>query len=304
MVFGLSKALAPEDLKQISGLQFYARSVVEGFCTGLHASPHKGISVEFKQHRPYVAGDEIRRIDWKVFGRSDRYYIREYEEETNLRCKLLLDVSGSMAYRGTGGQEKFDYAKKLAACLAYLMMQQQDSVGLATFDTRVRSFIPHRSRTSHLGVLMQTMENSVTGGETALADTLMNLIPRIRRRGLVVLVSDCFGDVDELVKALALLRHRGSEVIVFQIWDRDELEFPFKKWTRFVNLEDGDNERLVDPATLRESYLANLARYREDLERGCRGHRIDLVPMVTDEPHATALSRYLALRMRRRRKGG
>lgn len=295
----LTDVLAPSDLKQVSGLQFFARSVVEGFCSGLHTSPHKGFSVEFKQHRPYVPGDEIRRIDWKVFGRSDRYYIREYEEETNLRCHILLDASGSMAYQGAGDQTKFTYAKRLAACLAYLMMMQQDSVGLVTFDTEPRAFIPHRSRTSHLGVLIKTMEETETGGETELAGTFRNLVPRLHRRGLVVIISDCFGDVPGMLKSLAHLRHRGNEVIVFQIWDRDELEFPFKKWTRFINLEDDDHMRLVDPATIRKSYLANLERFRDDLQRGCRGHRVDLVPLVTDQPHAEALSRYLASRMRR-----
>ncbi len=299
MMFGSSHSSTAADLQRISGLQLYARNVVEGFCTGLHASPHKGFSVEFRQHRPYVPGDEIRRIDWKVFARSDRYYIREYEEETNLGCQLVLDASGSMGYRGTADGVKFDYARKLAACLAYLMTMQQDAVGLVTFDDRVRTFIPQRSRTSHLGVLVDAMEQAESGRETALDGSLMSLIPRLRRRGLVVLISDCFGDVEPLLGALGHLRHRGNEVIVFQIWDRDELEFPFSRWTRFVDLEDGDRERLVDPATLRRGYLDNLARYRERLERGCRGHRVDLVPLVTDEPHAEALGRYLAWRVRR-----
>ena len=287
-----------KDLSRIRRLNLFARQVVEGFCTGLHQSPHKGISVEFKQHRPYTHGDEIRRIDWKVFARSDRHYIREYEEETNLRCTLIVDASGSMGYEGTTGQVKFDYAKRLAACLAYLMMGQGDSAGLVTFDDKVRSFIPDRQKTSHLQVLIETLENTKLGAETELSPVVKSLVPRLRRRGLVVLISDCFGDVSSLVKSLAQLRHRGHEVLIFQIWDRDELDFPFKQWTKFVNLEMEADNHMVDPASLRKSYLSNLEKFREELKRGCLRNRVDLVPLVTDEPYAAALARYLAARMK------
>lgn len=295
---GPTDILEPDDLARVKGLQFFARTIVEGFTTGLHASPHKGFSVEFKQRRPYVPGDEIRHVDWKVFARSDRYYIREFEEETNVRAHLLLDASGSMGYRGTGGIEKLDYARKTAACLAYLLMGQQDSVGLATFDTQVREFVPNRSRTSHLAVLLHALEMAAPGGETALPEVLLELVPRLQRRGLVLLISDCFGEVAPFVKALSLIRSRGHEVIVFQIWDRDELEFPFQRSTRLINLESRADAQIVDPASLRRSYLENLAAYREELAFGCRRHHVDLVPLVTDEPYAKSLSRYLDLRLR------
>lgn len=294
----LTDVLESQDLARIANLQLFARTVVEGFCTGLHSSPHKGFSVEFKQHRPYTPGDEIRRIDWKVFGRSDRFYIREYEEETNLRCNILLDISGSMAYSGTAGVEKFDYARRIAACLAYLMVSQQDAVGLVTFDTAVRAMIPARSRTSHLKVLLDTISDSALGGETEIGPVIRNLVPRLKRRGLVVVLSDCFGDVGSLMKSLAHLRHKGHEVIVFQIWDRDELDFPFKQWTKFINLEALDESHLVDPASVRRAYMANLERYEEEMTIGCRRNRIDIVKLVTDEPYAEALSKYLAYRMR------
>ena len=294
----LTDVLSSQDLARISNLQLFARTVVEGFCTGLHASPHKGFSVEFKQHRPYTPGDEIRRIDWKVFGRSDRFYIREYEEETNLRCNILLDTSGSMAYEGTAGVQKFDYARRVAACLAYLMVSQQDAVGVVTFDTEVRAMIPARSRTSHLKVLLDTIGDSEIGGETELGPVIRNLVPRLKRRGLVVVLSDCFGDVASLMKSLAHLRHKGHEVIVFQIWDRDELEFPFKQWTKFINLEELDDSHLVDPASVRRAYMENLEKYEEDMTVGCRRNRIDIVKLVTDEPYAEALSKYLAYRLR------
>ena len=279
-------------------LQLFAKRVVEGFCTGLHSSPHKGFSVEFKQHRPYVPGDEIKRIDWKVFGRTDRHYIREYEEETNLRCNILLDVSGSMAYQGSGGMKKYEYAKRIAACLSYLMMTQQDTVGLVTFDTEVQAFVPPRSRISHLKVLMDTIESATIGEETEPGKVFHSLVPRLHRRGLVVVLSDCFGEVAPMMKAFAHLRHRGHEIVVFQIWDRDELDFPFKQWTRFENLEVANDHHMIDPATLRKSYLERLEEFRNELKLGCQRNKVDLVPLITDESYSAALSKYLAFRMR------
>jgi uncharacterized protein (DUF58 family) len=287
--------LRPEELSRLSNLQLLARQVVEGFCSGLHRSPHKGFSVEFKQHRPYVHGDEIRRLDWRVFGRSDRFYIREYEEETNLRATLLLDASGSMGY-GAPDRPKLHYAARLAACLATLMLQQQDSVGLVTFDTRMRRYVPPRGQTRHLQVLIDALEECRTGGETELGRVFHELVPRIHRRGLLIILSDCFGDVTALMNALAHLRHAHHEILIFQIWDRDELEFPFRQWTRFDCLELESRRHLVDPNHLRQSYLENLERFRGELKQGCHRHRIDLVPMVTDQPYADALAHYLSMR--------
>ncbi len=303
----LSELLTPDDLKNIANLQVLARLVVEGFCSGLHRSPHKGFSVEFKQHRQYVPGDDLRHLDWKTFGKSDRFFIREYEEETNLRCTLLLDTSGSMAYgsaetgatRGAAGVTKHHYAVRLAACLAYLMLQQQDSVGLATFDTRIRKHVPPRARPKHLRILLETMAAAKLGGETELGEVFHEMVPKIHRRGLLIILSDCFGDVEKLMRGLAHFRHASHEIIIFQIWDRDELEFPFKQWTRFDGLEDPNVRHVVDPAHLRAAYLKNLEIYRNALTQGCGRHRIDLVPMITDQPYAVALGKYLALRTRR-----
>ena len=294
----IANLLSKSDLQRISSLQIFARSVVEGFCSGLHRSPHKGFSVEFKQHRQYVHGDEIRHIDWRVYGRSDRYYIREYEEETNLRATLIVDASGSMNYAGTG-ISKHEYARKLAACLAYLMLGQQDSVGLVTFDTKVRKYIPPRSRVSHLHVLMEELERTKPGGETEMGRVFHDLVPKLHRRGLIVIISDLFGDVTSLLKALAQFRHARHEILVFQLWDRDELEFKFNGWTQFESLERSTDRHMIDPAILRDSYLANLARFREELTKGCHRHRIDLVPFVTDQPYAEALAAYLSRRMQR-----
>lgn len=288
----------PASLQKIANLQIFARQVVEGFCSGLHRSPHKGFSVEFKQHRPYVPGDEIRHIDWRVFGRSDRFYIREYEEETNLRATLLLDRSGSMAY-GRDGFTKFDYATRLAACLAYLMLGQQDSVGMVTFDTEVRRYIPPRSRVSHLRVLIDELQKGQPGGETEIGRVFHDLVPKLHRRGLLVILSDLFGDVTSLLKALAHFRHAHHEILVFQIWHPDELDFPFRGWTQFESLETAGHHHLLDPAILRQAYLANLAKFREELTSGCRRHKIDLVPFTTAQPYEEALASYLGRRLKR-----
>jgi len=290
-----SDFLTPADLQKISNLQVLARFVVEGFCSGLHTSPHKGFSVEFREHRQYVIGDEIRRLDWKVYGKTDRLYIREYEEETNLRATLLVDASGSMAYAGKN-ISKYSYAVRLAACLSYLMLRQQDSVGLVTFDKKVREYIPPRSRPSHLRVLLDTLQQTKTGGETELAKVFHNLVPKIHRRGLLIILSDCFGSVPELLSALAHFRHAHHEIIIFQIFDRDELEFPFRQWTRFDSLETDADKRLIDPVAVRAAYMESLEKFRSDLKNGCHRHRIDLVPVVTDTPYAETLAYYLARR--------
>ena len=294
----LSDLLPADDLAQLNGLPLFARTVMEGFTSGHHASPHKGFSVEFRQHRPYVQGDEIKRLDWKIFGRSDRFYIREYDEETNLRATLLLDASGSMNYRGTKGFIKFEHARKLAAALAYVLTGQQDAVGMVTFDTKVREFIPCRTKTTHLHNILETLVRTKPGDETSLADVLEKLAPRMKRRGLIMLISDCFDDAAALLRAIGVLRKQGHEIIVFQIWDRDELEFPFSRWARFENLENVEDTLLLDPAAIRARYLQVLAKFRTDLLEGLRKHEADLVPIITDEPLTAAVKNYLALRMR------
>ncbi len=294
----LSDILQGEDITSLQHLQLFARTVVEGFTTGLHASPHKGFSVEFRQHRPYVQGDEIRRLDWKIFGRSDRFYIREYDEETNLRATLVLDTSGSMGYRGTGGVLKLDYARKLAASLAYLLMSQQDAVGLITFDTKLRQVVPNRTRITHLHLLLETMIQTKPGGETALAPVIESLGSQLKRRGLVILISDFFDDAAALLQAVGVLRHQGQEIIVIQLWDRDELEFPFSRWARFESLESSEDHVQLDPAAIRQRYLEVLGQFRQQLSEGLRKHQVDHLSLTTDQSHAQALRQYLTLRMR------
>jgi len=292
--------LSAGDVSRLSGLQLLAKQVVEGFASGLHRSPHKGFSVEFREHRPYVPGDDLRTIDWKLFGKTDRLYIREYEEETNVRCTLLVDCSGSMNYRGSrsDGLSKHDYAVHTAACLSWLMLQQQDSVGLVTFDTAIRRYIPPRARPRHLKHIMTELAAQKPGAETSLADVFHQIASRIQRRGLLMILSDLFGDVDHLMKALAHFRHARHEVIIFQIWDPDELDFPFRQWTQFTSLENAAQKHLVDPAQLRKAYLQKLQEYRDQLSRGCSRNRITLVPLVTSQPTADALAAWLAIRRR------
>lgn len=297
-----SEILSPAERDRISGLQLTARQVVEGFCSGQHRSPHKGYSVEFKEHRPYVQGDEIRSIDWKVFGKTDRLYIREFEEETNLRATIVVDSSGSMGYVGAraGGISKYQYAVRLAASLAYLMIGQQDGVGLATFDTQVNEFLPARSRASHLQAIFRALLRTPPGGETEMAPVLRSLAAKLQRRGLIVLISDCFADVPSLIHALTQFRHARHEVLVIQVLDPDELDFPFTGRLRFRDLERIGGYEDVDAASLRKAYQAKFAAFRKEVADGCGRSRIDLLTMQTDKPFDEGLAAYLASRRRMR----
>jgi len=305
----LTDTLTPSDLKHIGNLPLLARTVVEGMNTGVHRSPDKGASVEFKQHRPYVPGDDLRNLDWKVFAKSDRFYIREYEEETNLRATILLDHSGSMRYTSqsgsakAGAMSKHDYAVRLAACLSYLIISQGDAAGLMTFDTKVTGYIPPRGKPGHVSVLLDEMTRLAPGGETDLGKVLRDASPKIKRRGMVILISDCFGDVTQTLRGLANFGRSAHDIMILQVWDRDELDFPFKRWHRFDSLENPNDRHLLDPAQLRKAYLEKLDAFRRQLLAGCRKRRVDLVPIVTDQPYAEALAAYLAHRQYRS-KGG
>ena len=292
----------PKDLARVSKLQLLARQVVEGFCSGRHRSPHKGFSVEFKEHRTYVRGDELRNIDWKAFGKSDRLYIREYEEETNLRCTLLVDRSGSMQYSGerSEGRTKYEYVQQLAASLAYLMLGQQDGVGLVTFDDEPREWLPSRSRPSHLRAVLQAIAENGTKRETDLGGVFQRIAPKLSRRGLLVILSDGMGDVDSLAKAFALFRSARHEILFFQVLDPDEIDFPFSGRIQFRDLESSQNEQMVDAKSIRDAYLRRYEEYQNKLRDICRKQRVDLVQMTTDRPFADALHEYLSVRRRGR----
>lgn len=290
-----SDLFTADDRDRVARMQWYAKGIVEGLTVGMHRSPHKGASIEFKEHRAYVRGDEIRLIDWKLFGKTDRLYIKQFEDETNLRATLVIDQSSSMAFRGRDSQvTKHQYALGLAACLGHLFVGQQDAVGLATFDSQIRDTLPPRSTPSHLHSLFEHIANSTCSGETAIGDVLRQLAPQVRRRGVVILISDCFDDVPSLVKSLGVLRQLGNEVVVFQIWDPDELTFPFRKRTQFEALESSHGTKMLDPGQVRKIYLQNLKNYRKELEDGCARQRISLVACDTSQTHSKLLSQFIS----------
>jgi uncharacterized protein (DUF58 family) len=289
----------PTSLAKYGRLVLLARQLVEGFLTGVHKSPYKGFSVEFAEHRQYYPGDEIRHIDWRAYGKTDRYYIKEYEEETNLKAHLLVDASGSMAYRGAH-PSKFQFAQYVAASLAYLMLHQRDAVGLVTHDTKIRQRIAPRANAKHLLHLLHTLEQTQPGGETSLAPLWHSLAGQLKRRGLVVILSDCFDQLPPLLYALRHFRHRRHEVLLFHILAPEEIEFPFKKWTQFRNLEVAGHHRLVDPRQLRQEYRKNFEAFCQQLREQVGRMQIDYHLLRTDEPVDRALGIYLTQRQRRR----
>jgi uncharacterized protein (DUF58 family) len=289
----------PTSLSKYGHLSLVARNLVEGFLTGAHKSPYKGFSVEFAEHRQYYPGDEIRHIDWRAYGKTDRYYIKEYEEETNLKAHLLVDASGSMGYRGKHAA-KFEYAQYVAASLAYLMLHQRDAVGLTVHDTQVRRFLKPKASSKHLLQIINALQESKTGGETGLAPIWHNVCAHLKQRSLIVVLSDCFEDITPLLRALQHFRYRKHEVLLFHILAPEEIEFPFKRWTQFRNLEVANHKVLVDPHKLRKEYLANFERFCKELRDAAGKAQVDYHLMRTDEPVETALGIYLTRRHRQR----
>ena len=294
----LFRWLRPNDIAKVSALQLLAKDVVEGVTGGIHRSKHIGASIDFKEHRPYVHGDEVRSIDWKLFGKTDRLYIRQYEDETNLRATLAVDQSGSMNYVGSRANQlsKHDYAIRLASCLAYLLISQQDSIGLATFDTSLRATIPPKSRPNHLRLILESLAASKCQNETDLGAVLHQLLSVCRKRGLLFLISDGFGKTESLFKSLSMLRANNQEIVFFQILDDDEIDFPFQNRTMFRSLEARDQQQLVDPLSLRRNYLNNFQIHQDAIQAACRQNRIDWIPVRTSESFSAVLATYLSHR--------
>ncbi len=295
--------LPPETASVVSRVELLARRKMQGTMSGRHSSPNKGFSVIFAEHRQYSPGDDIRDLDWRVFGKADRYYIKQYIEETNLRTTVVLDCSGSMTYRGTmaapvGGvvPSKFEYARYLAAGLSYLMVRQQDAVGLVTFDTQIRQFIRAASRPSQVRRLLEEMHGTEAGEDTALAATLHEVAERIPRRGLVVIVSDFFDDPDKVVEALHHFAFNQHELVLFHVMAEEELTFPFRDFNDFKDLELLDRRLKIDPRSVRAAYLERVRTHIETLERACGQLQADYVPLSTKQSHAKALTDYLARR--------
>lgn len=268
-----------------------ARHIVEGFLSGLHRSPYFGQSVEFVQHREYVSGDDPRNIDWKVWSKTDKYYIKQFEEDTNLRCTLLVDVSESMQF-GTGPLNKYEYACAIAASLSYLLLRQQDSVGLISFDEEIRSQTPMRSGNKHLHALISALDAQAPTKKTDMFDVLQRVADGRSRKGMVVLISDLFADRGNLMRGLKLLRHRGHDVLVFHVLDDAELDFEFTGTTRFEGLEEM-GELVCDPRSLREGYLQAMQEFLNEVRHNCAKNVIDYQTIRTSEHLDAALAHYL-----------
>ncbi len=298
MAEDIRRLLSPDTLNRVSGLELKARLIVEGFMTGLHDSPYKGSSVEFAEHREYVPGDDLRRLDWKVYAKSDRFYIKEYEEETNLKSYIVLDVSKSMEF-ASGDTSKLEYGRLLAAALANLVTRQQDQIALVTFAEKVRTFLPPQNNQAHLRAIYQALVDATTQDKTNLGAIFHEIAERLRHRSLVVIISDLFDDPDRIAAGLSHMAHRGHDVIVFHVLDHAEITFPYERMTRFEGLEI-DEKLLADPRALREAYLAELAAFQHRINTACLAGRMDYVVLDTSRPLGAPLSSYLAMRAKSR----
>ena len=294
--------LDPRVLDKVARLELRARLVVEGFVTGMHKSPYRGFSVEFAQHREYVPGDDLRHLDWKIYGKSDRYVIKQYEEETNLRAHLFLDQSESMNYGSDGTLSKFDYSATACASLAYMIQQQADAVGLTLFDEVVAKQVPPSNTRQSLGHLFAGLEGAKTREQkTKIGTVLHELAGQLKQRGMVMIFSDLFDEPKEVIQALREIRSRGHDVIVFHVMDHDELEFPFERMTMFEGMEQLP-ELLCDPKSLRDAYLAEVNGFAEEIRKGCLAQRIDYVRVDTTNPLDVVLTSYLSARSARSKR--
>jgi len=291
--------LKPDVVSRLASLELRARLVVEGFITGLHKSPYHGFSVEFAEHRQYMPGDEIRYIDWKVYGRTDRYYIKQFEEETNLKAYVVLDASASMGFASAGRISKFTYGVSLAAALSYLMIRQQDAVGAAVYDTELRGFIPPRSRAGYLHEVLKLLTASTPSRGTGTARSLHHVAERIKRRGLVIVLSDFFDEPSAVVTALRHFRHKQNEVLAMQILDPLERSFNFGSDATFRDMETGE-EMVTQPYQIRKAYAEAMEEFTGRIKRECRAQGIDYLLLDTAVPFDVALVEYLA----KRRKAG
>ena len=289
--------LQPDTVSKLKGMELRARMVVEGFIAGLHKSPYHGFSVEFAEHRQYMPGDNIRDIDWKVYAKTDRYYIKQYEEETNLKGYLLLDCSASMRYQSGGRLSKFDYAGMLCGALGYMMLRQRDAVGVVTFDQKIRRYVPPRSKSGHLHVLLSEIANQQPSDQTDISATLHEMAERIKRRGLVIILSDLLDEPDKIISGLRHFRYHKHEVIVFHILDPRERDFNFGGEALFKDMETGE-EIATLPYQMKKEYAERVAEFSDTVAAACRQSNIDYHPIDTAMPFDQALYAFLAKRER------
>ena len=290
------KYLEPEMVARLSNMSLRARLVVEGYIIGQHKSPFHGFSVEFAEHRAYGPGDEIRHIDWKLYGKTDRFFVKKYEEETNLRSYILLDTSRSMEYK-SNKISKLDYGNYLSAALAYLMINQQDGVGLTLFDNQIQTFIPPRSKPSHVNTILTHLDKTGSGKDTDVGIVLHEMAERIKKRGLIILISDLFDETENIINGLKHFRHNKQEIIVFHVMDRKELNFDFSNRTKFKDMET-DEQITTEPWKIRKIYQQAIQSYQDELRLRCREQKIDYVPLFTDQNLDLALNEYLKKRQR------
>jgi uncharacterized protein (DUF58 family) len=289
----------PQTLVKLQGLQLRARRIVEGYLAGLHRSPFHGHSIEFAEHREYTPGDDLRYVDWKVFARTDKYYVKQYEDETNLICYLVVDVSASMQYQGPqAAMSKLGYAQCLAAALAWLVLQQQDAISLVTFDDQIRANLPPSSSAPHLNHVLQLLESADSSKTTRVGAVLHELAGTLSRRGVVILISDFLDDLNSLLTGLRHLRHQRHDVVVLQLFDAAELDFPFHRPMLFRGLEQA-TKLLADPISLKRTYLAELNKHIDAIQHFCRESEIDYRLARTDQPFDVTLSSFLSSRMSR-----
>ncbi len=292
--------LQPDQVTRLANLNILARQAVEGFITGLHQSPHHGFSAEFSEHRQYTAGDDLRHMDWVAWARSDRYYIKQYEQQTNLRAHILLDVSQSMNYSGDGEVTKFQYGCFLTACLSYLMTRQQDMVALAAFDDKMQLRLPPASTPAHLDRLFRGLEQLRPGKAARMAETMHELARTIAKRGLIIVISDLYDEPANVMRALQHFVHKKHQIIVFHVLDRAELELPFKDITSFVDLET--NEQIqADPRYIRQAYRRAIDEFVANYRKECSDRNIEYVLTPTDTPYDRMLLNYLTRRKAMRR---
>ncbi len=291
------KYLLPQTIAQLANIELKARLVVEGFITGLHKSPYHGFSVEFAEYRQYRPGEETKYIDWKVFARTDRYFVKVFEEETNLRSVIAVDKSASMRYASKGNISKFEYACTLAAALSYMLIRQRDAIGLALYDTKIETYLPPRSKQSYIHNLLRSLDSTEPSGETGTSSSLDELAERIKRRSLVVIISDFFDDIDSVKKALNHFRHKDHEVIVFQLLDPREIDFKFGRAANFKDLETGE-EMVTQPYQIQRVYAKALNEFVDEIKRHTRQNNIDYHMIDTSTPFDVAIREYLAKRNR------
>ncbi len=295
----IQRFLDPQTLSKLKGLEFKARMIVEGYVSGMHKSPYHGFSVEFAEHREYVPGDDLRYVDWKVFGKSDRIYLKQYDEETNFVCHLLVDTSESMLYKSKAAAfSKWEYAQYLSAALAHLIIHQQDAVGLATFDTSVRQFIRPGSTGAQLRQLCHVLETSTTSGESTIGPIFHELAERINRRGVVVILSDFFDDPESLILGLKHFWHRRHDVVLLQVIDPAEQDFSFVDPTLFKGLENL-GEQLTEPKALRKAYQREFEAFTRSIRSAARDLHMGYMLMRTDQPLEVSLHEFLSRRMMR-----